>query len=914
MFGRLLIILAVMTGLTISLMAYSSGKDGRTSSTSGGCSCHTSNSSSSTSLSVTSQSGSFSVEPGSQNTYTVTVSNTGRDKAGVNIAVKTSQTGEINAGTLAAVTGSGLKTLNNELVHSSPKNVTSGSASFDFTWTAPSTPGVYYLRATGNAVNDNGSADNGDQWNFMSVREVNVKGVTLASLDGGEALCAGSQQAISWTHTGLTNVKIELSSNSGSSFDQVLAASVSADAGSWTWNIPGSFPNGANYRVRISDASNSNIKDQSSGNFSVNSSIVISTQPQNADICTGETLSLSVAAQGAGLKYKWRKDGSIITGATNAVYTKTNVTIADAGSYDCVVSADCGDDVTSEPAGVSIGNSVNITQDIQGTSVCPGANVSLTITATGDDLAYKWTKDGTEINGAVSNQYSITNIQETDEATYRCIVSGSCGNEKFSSNAKIIVKNPVTFVAQTADTSVCEGEKAELYVKASSIDANFQWKKDGSDITGATNAVYTIESTNSDSKGRYECQLTSSCGDKISSEKINLTINPLPVISKNPNNTETNTNEEVLLYVVASNADIFEWYRNGNAIPGSNNDTLKVIIRSESDFGTYLCKVSNGCSTVESAEATVSQRAAGPAISVLTDLIDFSEVLAGTEKVFETASFIGNAGDKELTITGISIEDGPDLSLEMPQFPLTLQPGEKAGFKLVYAPQSNGVLDAKLTFVSNAQNNSFIKIVGEAGTISFSYDESLEFGELEVDESLTLSTEIENTGTFMAEFSAPNIPVGNDGFSIISPLEPFSLASGEKKKIEVEFSPSEAKSYNSPILISESKFGTDFVINLSGAGMITSVAENGTDHEITISPNPSGSSIRIGFQGKEGIETIRIIDLNGETVYENRIGSLQKEFLWDIKNLNGERVPRGVYFAVLYTSKESYYLKIVISE
>lgn len=59
----------------------------------------------------------------------------------------------------------------------------------------------------------------------------------------------------------------------------------------------------------------------------------------NATLSAGGTISLSVTASGAPtLSYQWRRNTNAISGATSATFTKANVTAADVGTYDVVVT------------------------------------------------------------------------------------------------------------------------------------------------------------------------------------------------------------------------------------------------------------------------------------------------------------------------------------------------------------------------------------------------------------------------------------------------------------------------------------------------------------------------------------------------------------------------------------------------
>lgn len=85
----------------------------------------------------------------------------------------------------------------------------------------------------------------------------------------------------------------------------------------------------------------------------ISGNTTIVTQPSNISTCAGNTITFSVDATGATLTYQWRKGGVNIAGATNRTYTITGVAVADAGSYDVVVSGLCGN-VTSSAATLTV--------------------------------------------------------------------------------------------------------------------------------------------------------------------------------------------------------------------------------------------------------------------------------------------------------------------------------------------------------------------------------------------------------------------------------------------------------------------------------------------------------------------------------------------------------------------------------
>ena len=70
------------------------------------------------------------------------------------------------------------------------------------------------------------------------------------------------------------------------------------------------------------------------GRTTVSTPPQISSQPASTTVNAGSTVALNVGATGtAPLTYQWRKDGSVLSGATNASLVLTNVQPTGAGAY-----------------------------------------------------------------------------------------------------------------------------------------------------------------------------------------------------------------------------------------------------------------------------------------------------------------------------------------------------------------------------------------------------------------------------------------------------------------------------------------------------------------------------------------------------------------------------------------------------
>ncbi len=167
----------VMLLCSVTLFAGSGGQTGRTVSGCGGGGCHGQKSSETTVNIPTVTGSSINVEPGAKIDLFIIVGHSSKTAAGFNL--KISDANNRNAGTITAGDGSRLAG-GGELTHRSPKAMESGQARWDFSWTAPTTAGTYTLRAVGNAINGDGSANADDLWNALEPITINVGTSSIA--------------------------------------------------------------------------------------------------------------------------------------------------------------------------------------------------------------------------------------------------------------------------------------------------------------------------------------------------------------------------------------------------------------------------------------------------------------------------------------------------------------------------------------------------------------------------------------------------------------------------------------------------------------------------------------------------------------------------------------------------------------
>lgn len=196
-------------------------------------------------------------------------------------------------------------------------------------------------------------------------------------------------------------------------------------------------------------------------------------------------------------------------------------------------------DESGNPSGATQLKPEIISQSASNVSVVKGNEGSIYVNArpvnTGAVLHYQWYKDGNPLDGETSNVLSIKDPDEMDEGVYSCTISEDGTGSTTSSPIEVSVTNGLPeegefrILAQSGNMSVTEDSKVEFYVIPNEVDGvSYQWKKNGTVITGAAASVYEIPSVKEAAEGTYTCVLTKG-SELITSDLIVLTVEPNPL-------------------------------------------------------------------------------------------------------------------------------------------------------------------------------------------------------------------------------------------------------------------------------------------------------------------------------------------------------------------------------------------------
>jgi len=297
---------------------------------------------------------------------------------------------------------------------------------------------------------------------------------------------------------------------------------------------------------------------------------------------------------------------SDVDGFGSAVASPVNSCLVVIGSV--TNNTDCNDgNAAIKPGAIEICNSIddncNVTID-EGvvsatitpggpTSFCKGFNVVLSAN-TGVGYTYQWTKNGNNISGATTINYTAT---MTGNYAVKVTVTGGC--LATSTTTVVTVNSTPTATVTTPDgTDLCG--RVNVRLKANNgTGFTYQWYKGAAAITGATAITYFATTT-----GNYKVKVTSALGCAKTSasttivktcreEAVNnndgFTIYPNPSANKFTITVNTNTTELTATIQIFSLIGEEIYMQNASVINGML--TENIALQNNIPSGLYIVKV-----------------------------------------------------------------------------------------------------------------------------------------------------------------------------------------------------------------------------------------------------------------------------------------------------------------------------------
>ncbi|MES2387720.1 MAG: T9SS type A sorting domain-containing protein [Bacteroidota bacterium] len=437
----------------------------------------------------------------------------------------------------------------------------------------------------------------------------------------------------------------------------------------------------------------------------------ITVQPSNVTTCINNARTFSVTATGSGLIYAWKysTDGGAnytalvnntsFTGVTTNILTITSTGMTAARDnyyFACTVSGTCTPPVTSNPGILTIDGSITVQP--AATVLCPNANGTISLTATGTGLTYQWyesTNAGTSYNALSDGGVYSTTTTNTLTLTaapnsmnnnrYRCNVTTAAACV-FTSNAMVLTFNIAPGVTlQPTDKTICNTATATYTLTAVGTLATYKWQRSTdaganyADLTntapfsGVTTASLKVTTPSTAYSGdKYRCLIAGTCTPSVYSNEVNLTVNAVAVITSNPSsqlNKCPGLSSTVTFNVAATGPGItYQWQQstnggtsypnlaNGAYVSGANTSSL-IVSNLQQSWGSnykYRCMLTTtgGCALPSSAASltmlsvpTITGQPVSTKVACLASTFTISLTAGGTTPTYQWAVSTDNGSN-----------------------------------------------------------------------------------------------------------------------------------------------------------------------------------------------------------------------------------------------------------------------------
>ena len=247
----------------------------------------------------------------------------------------------------------------------------------------------------------------------------------------------------------------------------------------------------------------------------------------------------------------------------------------------------------------------------QSQSVLGGTNITLTAAVSGNGpFAFQWSFNGVVLSGATNATLNLTNVQLAQSGAYQVLALSPYGLT-LSAVANMTLLVSVAITSQPQGQSVFPYTSVTLSVVVTGAPPiAFQWRLNGANVPGATNASLVKASVLPADAGDYTVLVTNPISSVVSAPAT-LAVFTSPIITAQPQDRQAavGSNATFSVTAVSSTPLRYAWYFNSTtALTGATNSSYIISAIQSNQYGSYSVHVFDNFGSVWSDTALLAER------------------------------------------------------------------------------------------------------------------------------------------------------------------------------------------------------------------------------------------------------------------------------------------------------------------
>ncbi len=358
-------------------------------------------------------------------------------------------------------------------------------------------------------------------------------------------------------------------------------------------------------------------------------------------------------------------------------------------------------------------------------TILEGDDVVLTAAGSGfPSPTFQWQFNGEDLSGQTNSALLLSTVARQQAGIYRVVLSNELGSA-VSGGASLVVNEQAPTLAPSfslGQSSVIAGTPVTLCSGAvGGPKPTLEWRLNGVELLGETNACLVLGPTRLDQSGSYEVLARNHLGEARATIDLEVTPVTIAFFFGNPTNQVASAGDGVSLHaqIVLPKPYELQWRQDGTPLPTATNSLFSLYPLETNHTGRYTLVLTHSSGSYTSAPIDLTVVTVPPAFSRIDFLAGRTNALVG-EDVMLWANFFGSPSEFQWRFNGVNVPGATNRSLAL----FSITPSQAGRYSFSVSNTAGTTTSPAVNITISNESPSFVVLpsntsVIEEGTARF---------------------------------------------------------------------------------------------------------------------------------------------------------------------------------------------------